>query len=257
MHNYRQRNCTGRNTAGSGIYLGEVDTMKRKKITLFLILLFLVLTPWQPLRAEVYLLGRGRGSAGSVIGNFIGNESSPLHVEEVRTNGRRFELEIYNSRELVSDIFRKLKERLNKQSQLISNGKLIRYRCELPNKMVEHLLFADSGNGTVIFRILLPQNFAAGKTWHDQLPPLPGGAKSELVLELPRRNAVFGMFNNAFGTAQGNLRAVLSNLSDEWSVSADESLMPNGRGAMLFGKKKGILLVSFSDDGTGFFYLKK
>ena len=210
------------------------------------------------LSAEVYLLGRGRhGGNGTVISRIIENDKSPLHTETVLTDGKKFTMEIYQSRSTLDEIYKKLLQTKSVSTKLAANEKMVRYRCELPNKMVEHLLFADSGKNVLIFRILLPQNFSAGKSWHHELPPLPGGAKSELVLELPQRKSVFGLFNNAFGTPQGNLRAVLSNLSDEWYVSADESLMPNGRGAMLTGKKNGIMLVGFSEDGTGFFYLKK
>ena len=210
------------------------------------------------LNAEVYLLGRGKRNGGGIAEFFMTNgNTSPLHVEEVRSNGKKFFLEVYKSTKTLEEIYSKLKKSKNKNASFSSNGKLIRYKGTLEIKMVEHMLFAAAGTETLVFRILLPQNFSAGRAWHHQLPPLPGGAKSELVLELPQRNSVFGLFNNAFGTAQGNLRAALSNLSDEWYVNADESLMPNGRGAMLTGKKKGILLVGFSDDGTGFFYLKK
>lgn len=207
--------------------------------------------------AEVYLLGRGGGAGGSQVGRFTGSNTSPLHVEAVISNGKKFFLEIYKSTIPLQEIYARLKKTANKKTSVVCNGKLLRCKSELENKMVEHLLFADSGTETIVFRILLPQNFSTGRQWHNQLPPLPGGARSELVLELPSRNGVFGLFNNAFGTAQGNLRATLSNLSDQWYVNADESLMQNGRGAMLTGKKGGILLVGFSDDGTGFFYLKK
>ena len=209
------------------------------------------------LQAEVYLLGRGRRTGESVVGRFVGNNISPLHVEEVRSNGKRFFLEIYKSRNNLQEIYSKLNKDLNRKASYACNDRMLRYKSELENKMVEHLLFAANGTETLVFRILLPQNFSAGKIWHKDLPPLPGGAKGELVLELPERKSVFGLFNNAFGNAQGNLRAALSNLSDEWFISADESLSPNGRGAMLTGKKGGILLIGFSDDGTGFFYLKK
>lgn len=219
------------------------------------ILIFAVLSLVGTLSAEVYLLGRGR-SAGAVS-KFDGSGSGPLYTETVLTNGRKFDLEIYQTHQSIEEIYRRLLKERNKNTSVVSNGKMIRYRSELADKTVEHLLFADSGKGTLVFRILLPRNFSAGKSWHPELPPLPGGAKSELVLELPQRNGVFGLFNNAFGTPQGNLRAVLSNLSDQWYVSADESVMFNGRGAMLTGKKRGIMLVGFSDDGTGFFYLKK
>ena len=207
------------------------------------------------LTAEVYLLGRGLrcGTAGK----FSGTDGRPLYTETVVTNGRKFELEIYQGSQRIDEIYQRLLRERNKNTSVSTNGKMVRYRSELANKMVEHLLFVDSGKETLIFRILLPQNFSAGKSWHPELPPLPGGAKSELVLELPQRNSILGLFNNAFGTPQGNLRAVLSNLSDQWYVSADESTMANGRGAMLTGKKRGIMLVGFSDDGTGFFYLKK
>jgi hypothetical protein len=33
--------------------------------------------------------------------------------------------------------------------------------------------------------------------------------------------------------------------------------MPKSRGAMLIGKKNAVMLVGFSEDGTGFFYVKK
>ena len=207
--------------------------------------------------AEVYMLGRGRGGNGSAIGFFVGNEQTPLHTETVLTNGRKFKLEIYQSQQTLEEIYKKLLLKRNKNTTVSTNGKLVRYRSELQNKMVEHLLFAGNGTSTVVFRILLPRKFSAGKSWNSELPPLPGGARSELVLELPERGSILGLFNNAFGTPQGNLRAVLSNLSDQWYISADESLMPRGRGALLTGKKRGIMLVGFSDDGTGFFYLKK
>lgn len=225
---------------------------------LFYILALTVLMGTVPLSAEVYLLGRPIGAGkGSAVSSFLGGNTSPLHVEEVRSNGKSFFLEIYKSQNSLQEIYGRLKKLSDKTTTVVSNGKLVRCKNLLDSKKVEHILFADSGDEVIVFRILLPQNFSAGKQLHEQLPPLPGGARSELVLELPARNGVFGLFNNAFGTAQGNLRAALSNLSDEWYINGDESLMPNGRGAMLTGKKKGILLVSFSDDGTGFFYLKK
>ena len=134
---------------------------------------------------------------------------------------------------------------------------VIRSRTALPDGKREHLLIVRNKNKTLIFRLLLPCGFSVNKQWHNDLPPLPGGAKSELVLELPKRKAVFGMFNNAFGEPAGNLRAVLSTLSDQWVPAADESLLPGGRGAFLSGRNNEIMLVGFSEDGSGFFYRSK
>lgn len=225
------------------------------KKTFQIVILSAVVFSFCNLSADVYLLGRG--GRESAVGSFTGVGDFPLHTEKVLTNGRQFTLEVYKSRQRFDEIYKKLFKKQNKSTKVSTNGKLIRYRCELPDKKVEHLLFADNGESVLIFRILLPRNFSAGKIWHNELPPLPGGAESELVLELPQRKSVFGMFNNAFGTPQGNLRAVLSNLSEEWHVTADESMMPEGRGAMLVGKKNSVMLIGFSEDGTGFFYLKK
>lgn len=204
--------------------------------------------------AEVYLLGRGAGY-GTAAGKFASSDIDPVHVEKVRCGNRTLDLEIYSLSEPFSALLARLKADSN--ARVSHNGRSLRYRKRFPGGVTEHLLVTDSGKNLVAFRILTPSNFAAGKDWHPELPSLPGGAVSELVIELPGRNAVFGMFNNAFGNPQGNMRAVSSNLSSEWSAMSDESLMPNGRGGVFTGKGNRILLVGFSDDGTGFFYLKK
>ena len=61
------------------------------------------------LPAEVYLLGRGRhGGNGTVISRIIENDQSPLHTETVLTNGKKFTMEIYQSRSTLDEIYKKL-----------------------------------------------------------------------------------------------------------------------------------------------------
>ena len=206
------------------------------------------------LHGEVYLLGRGSG-AGSAVSKFTGTDIKPLHTEKVRCGNFTLDLEIYRLSGGFSALLARLKS--DPQVKITSNTCMLRYRKEYPSKVTEHLLVTDTGKGLLAFRIVTPSNFSANRHWHPELPDLPGGAVSELVLELPSRKAVFGMFNNSFGSAKGNLRAITSNLSSEWHAVADESLMPNGSGSVFTGKNGKVLLVGFSEDGTGFFYLKK
>ncbi len=210
-----------------------------------------------PLAAEVYILGKRASGSGSVL-NKIGDVSGkPVFTERVLSGKHELALEVFSVNQDFSLLAGKLKQ-LNRSRIAAANG-MIRCRTELQDKFVEHLLFVNTGKNRqiVVFRLLLPPGFATCKSWHSDLPDLPGGAVSELVLELPDRKAVFALFNNAFGNAQGNLRAVLSNLSKDWQITADESVMPNGRGAMLIGRKNAVMLIGFSDDGSGFFYVKK
>ena len=209
------------------------------------------------LAAEVYILG-GRAVSRQSVLNLTGVVSlKPLHTERVVVGSSDLSLEVYSFNGDFFQLAEKLKQ--NRDSRVISANGMIRCRTELPEKHIEHLLFINSGKGRQIiaFRLLFEPGFSGNRNWHPDLPDLPGGAKSELVLELPDRKAVFALFNNAFGSAQGNLRAVLSNLSNDWHITADESVMPKSRGAMLIGKKNAVMLVGFSDDGTGFFYVKK
>ena len=210
-----------------------------------------------PLAAEVYLLG-GKSSSKSSALNAAGELSlKTLHTERVVIGNNDLALEVFSFNQDIVLLAEKLK--LNEKSRIAVAKGMIRCRTELPEKFIEHLLFVGSGKGQqiVAFRLLLPPGFSGNRNWHRDLPDLPGGAKSELVLELPDRKAVFALFNNAFGNPQGNLRAVISNLSNDWQVTADESIMPESRGAMLIGKKNAVMLVGFSDDGSGFFYVKK
>ena len=210
-----------------------------------------------PLAAEVYTLGSGTSGGGGALKQLGIVPGKPVHTEKVVSGKHSLSLEVYSVNQDFPILAGRLKQ-LNRSRASLSNG-VIRCRTELQDKFVEHLLVINTGKNRqlVVFRLLLPPGFAGNTNWHPDLPDLPGGAKSELVLELPDRRAVFALFNNAFGSAQGNLRAVMSNLSGDWQITADESVMPNGRGAILIGKKNAVMLVGFSDDGSGFFYVKK
>ena len=211
-----------------------------------------------PLCAEVYTLGGSRLTCRESVLAGIGEVSGkPLHSERVVSGKNDLSLDVYSFNLQFSLLASKLKQL--KSSRLAFQNSVIRCRTVLENKSVEHLLFVNTGKGqqVVVFRLLLPPGFTGNRNWHPDLPDLPGGAKSELVLELPDRKAVFALFNNAFGSANGNLRAALSNLSSQWQLTANESVMPNSRGAILVGKKNAVMLIGFSDDGTGFFYVKK
>ena len=65
--------------------------------------------------AEVYLLGRGGGAGGSQVGRFTGSNTSPLHVEAVISNGKKFFLEIYKSTIPLQEIYARLKKTANKK----------------------------------------------------------------------------------------------------------------------------------------------
>ena len=83
------------------------------------------------LSAEVYLLGRGRhGGNGTVISRIIENDKSPLHTETVLTDGKKFTMEIYQSRSTLDEIYKKLLQTKSVSTKLAANGKMVRYRCE-------------------------------------------------------------------------------------------------------------------------------
>lgn len=214
-----------------------------------------------PLRGEVFLLrplGKNGGSVSDIplckVLPGLENASSLL-AEPMKINGRDFTLEVFASSARFEDILRFLNAKGIRFAQ--SNDSL---RCSslLADGTVERIMVVKSpGRGAVtVFRIAGRGGLPPVQAWPRELPELPPGARALQVIELPKRNCVYGAFDCTGSDPAGNLRTLDAVLRNQgWQAAGKEaSPLIGGTGDIYYHKlDRRVIWVTFDNSGAGAF----
>ena len=234
-------------------------------------ILLLIFTAAFELDAVVVWPGSGNsGSSGSrntARGSFHASElpglsKKPLTEEKVSINGQPLTLEIYQlktSREMLTAI---LKNRI-KPEQLETGADYLRAIIPTGRHSSDRWLFvfAAPDQPVTAFRIEQDSPVPPVNVWPRELPPLPAGSQADMIMEIPRIDAVYGSFDHATGDPVQLLVSYSARLaSDGWhNAGAEHSPAIRGTGEIYFRNhpERQILWVKFGENGNGAFYLKK
>ena len=230
----------------------------------FLLISAVCLLSFLSLQGEVFLLrplsGSGNNSAFPLCRILPGLENaSALLAEPVEVNGKRFTLEIYRSSARYED----MKQFLAARGFHFAESKdTLRCTAKLSADSLERLLIVKSpGRGPVtVFRIAGSAGLPPVSVWPRELPDLPPGTRALQVIELPRRQSVYGAFEKGSTDGPGALRqldALLHNAG--WrSAGKEASPLTGGTGDIyIHNRKKNVLWVTFDGEGRGAFYCRK
>ena len=230
--------------------------MRFPAITLWLWLLVFI-----PVHAVVYLPGNSRSQNRAPLpAELPGMRQNPLHREVIRVNGVKRQLEIFQMKTTLVQIARILKTRF-KPLRLDAGNDFI-LAVFKNGSSTDRWLFISGGEGKPVaaFRMEHERELPA-PVWHRDLPPLPAGAKADMVLELPRLNAVCGLFSNAGGDPINMLSSCSARLAAAgwYHAGAEHSPAIGGSGELYFrsSPRRELLWVKFGNSGNGAFFFKK
>ena len=216
------------------------------------------------LRGEVFWLtplGKG-GSTGAVpltdalpgLGN-----ARPLFSEPVRVNGKNFMLEVFKSTAAFDEIIVFLKKR--GVHFVLSRDTL---RCTVirgKNQLERILVVRSPGIGPVtVFRMAGSGGVPPVGAWPVRLPPLPPGTRPVQVIELPKRQGVYGVFEGGNTDPVYAFRSVDSLLRAQgWIPGGNEgSPLIGGSGDIYCNNRtREIMWVTCDAAGRGAFYCRK
>ena len=242
------------------------------KFCITTVILLFILATGSTLKAVVIWPGSGNsGSSGSrssrPVGSFSDSElpgldKKPLTVEKVSINGQPLKLEIYRlktSRDILTGM---LKRKLS-ADQLEIGGDFIRAIIPTGRHSRDRWLFvfASPDQPITAFRIEQDSPIPPPSVWPRELPPLPAGSQVDMVMEIPRVDAVYGSFDQASGDPVQQLVSYSARLASAgWqNAGAEHSPAIRGTGEIYFRNhpERQILWIKFGENGNGAFYLKK
>ena len=220
-------------------------------------------------RAEafVYLPGTSSGSSGTLARALTpsvlpGSSTHPLIKEKVNINGVPLTLEIYQLNARIDDLFAAVCKKF-KPEKMEYGKDYLRAVFRVGKHKTERWLFIFSGANRPItaFRMELSGNLPRPAHWPSELPALPPGCRINMVMELPRLNAVFGSFDQNESSGIRQLPSYTTRLASSGWVSAGAEHSPSimGSGEIYFrnNPSRQILWIKFGEEGGGAFYLKK
>ncbi len=110
----------------------------------------------------------------------------------------------------------------------------------------------------VVYGLERPEGELPAPVWPESLPPLPA-TRPQRVIEYPERDAVYGEFTAAAGSARTQLSAWGTTLqSAGWQPFALEAGTPTGSGEVYYRPAtREILLLGTSSEETAFLYRRR
>ena len=230
--------------------------------SILILLLFVCRTI--PAGAFVYLPGISSGSSDRIMtaSDLPGISSSPLVKEKVNVNGTPLTLEIYQVKSPLDVIQRTIKNRF-KPEQLEAGNDYVRAIFRKDKDLTERWLFVFAGEKRPVtaFKMELPGKIAMPVKWPSELPVLPSDCRPNMVMELPRLNAVYGSFDSNTGSGVQQLASYSARLASAgwYHAGAEHAPSIRGTGEIYFRNNpaRQIMWIKFGEDGSGAFYLKK
>ena len=211
--------------------------------------------------AVVYLPGtQGKMSRPIAASELPGIRPKPLHTEPVVVNGVSMTLELYQMQTTLGQIVRTIK-RSYLPEHLSGGDDFVKVVFKNGNTK-ERWLFVATPERPVTAFYLKTDRVLPRPVWPQELPPLPAGAQVNMVMNIPRVNAVYGAFDNAASKSGADMLASYTArmASAGWfHAGAEHSPAIRNSGEVYFRNtpERQILWIKFSDEGNGAFYLKK
>ena len=214
--------------------------------------------------AFVYIPGLSSGNSERAITavDIPGISTRPLFKEAVTVNGRKLDMEIFRIDTAPDILERSIRNRF--PSGKFDRGQdYLRAIYQIDKERSERWLFVFSGKQRTVtgFRMSFSGTIPPPGRWPAELPPLPAGSRPEMIMELPRLNAVYGSFGSNDTSGAQQLASYSSRMASAgWShAGAEHSPAIRGRGEIYFRNQpsRQIMWIQFGTDGSGAFYLKK
>ena len=228
------------------------------------LLIFVLLCCPQPVQAFVYLPGLSTGSSDRIMtpADLPGISSRPLSREKVNVNGVPLMLEIYQVNSPIDIIQRTVKNRF-KPETLEGGNDYFRVIFRKDKERTERWLFVFTRKNRPVtaFRMEVNGNIPKPSRWPSDLPPLPSGSRANMVMELPRLNAVYGSFDCDENSGIQQLASYSARLASAgwYHAGAEHAPAIRGTGEIYFKNHpvRQILWIKFGENNGGAFYLKK
>lgn len=210
--------------------------------------------------AVVYLPGtQGKLSRPIAASELPGIRPKALHTENVRVNGVSLTLELYQMKTTLAQIVRTIKK--SYLPEHISAGNDFVKAVFKNGNSRERWLFVATPDQPVTAFFLKTQGALPRAVWPRELPQLPAGARVNMVMEIPRVNAVYGAFDNLTSSGSDMLASYTARMASAgwFHAGAEHSPAIRNSGEVYFRNipERQILWIKFSDNGNGAFYLKK
>lgn len=210
--------------------------------------------------AVVYLPGtQGKMSRPVAASELPGIRPKALHTEDVRVNGVPMTLELYQLQTTLGQIVRTIKT--SYLPEHISAGSDFVKVIFKNNNSRERWLFVSAPDRPVTAFYLKTQGKLPRASWPRELPQLPAGARINMVMDIPRLNAVYGAFDNITSSGTDMLASYTARMASAgwFHAGAEHSPAIRNSGEVYFRNtpERQILWIKFSDNGNGAFYLKK
>ncbi|MBR7107120.1 MAG: hypothetical protein IKC89_01760 [Lentisphaeria bacterium] len=211
--------------------------------------------------AVVYLPGtQGKMSRPIAVSELPGIRPKPLHTEKVVVNGVSMTLELYQMQTTLGQVVRTIKR--SYLPEHLSGGDDFVKAVFKKGNTKERWLFVATPERPVTAFYLKTEGAIPRPVWPPELPPLPAGAQADMVMNIPRLNAVYGAFSNGTSASGADMLASYTArmASAGWfHAGAEHSPAIRNSGEVYFRNtpERQILWIKFSDDGNGAFYLKK
>ena len=219
-------------------------------------------------RAEAFVYlpgvssGSGTQSRALTSSDLPGSSIHPLVKETVNINGVPLNLEIYQLNARIDDLFAAVCKKFKPEK--MEHGKdYLRVIFRVGKNQTERWLFIFSGANRPItaFRMEVSGNLPRPSHWPSELPALPPGCRINMVMELPRLNAVYASFDQNESSGIRQLSSYTTRLASSGWVCAGAEHSPSimGSGDIYFRNtpSRQILWIKFGEEGGGAFYLKK
>ena len=153
-----------------------------------------------------------------------------------------------------------IKQRMNIPEHISAGNDFVKAVFKNGNSR-ERWLFVATPDQPVTAFFLKTQGALPRAVWPRELPQLPAGARVNMVMEIPRVNAVYGAFDNLTSSGSDMLASYTARMASAgwFHAGAEHSPAIRNSGEVYFRNtpERQILWIKFSDNGNGAFYLKK
>lgn len=224
--------------------------------------LFLLLTAAAlPAEAVVYLPGTAGGKYDRpiTVADLPGIRQRALLSEKVEINGVPLNLELYQLETTLAQVVRTIKVRFNAE-QLAAGNDFVKAVFKNGSTLERWLFVATPERPVTAFYIKTHGKLPPPR-WPAELPPLPGNTRVNMVMKLPRLNAIYGAFDGSTQSGATLLASYTARMASAgwFHAGAEHAPAIANSGEIYFRNtpEREILWIKFSDDGNGAFYLKK
>ena len=234
-----------------------------------LLALLLTLAAVPKLDAVVYWPGNGSSGSkttaskrGFFASELPGLKPKPLVKEEVKINGKSMTLEIYQLKTTWDVLLRTLSANVDPK-QLELGQDYLKLSVTGRNNRIDRWLFvrAENNRPVTAFCIEHVNQLPPPGLWPRELPPLPSGSRPDMIMEIPRVNAVYGSFCQYNGIPEQLLVSYSARMAAAgWACAgAEHSPAIRGTGDIYLRNhpERQVLWIKFGANGHGAFYLKK